>query len=225
MFLDLAVMREYSTIIKKADVIVLQTGMNKSLRVAVSGSHRNGKTELTKKLSDKMGVPYIDANVSASFESMKFSPDSYFTFGERVSIQKVVFQNMKNILDFYSGKMNSYLFDRSPVDMIGYLLANIDQTTSSIFDKDVKEFIQSCISLTREHFDLVIFVPTGFDSVTFCEGKNGKVYSSLAYRMAISNVISGVYSDFLDDFKVIKIPGSVSTTDERVDFVLNKLAQ
>ncbi len=181
--------------------------------ICFAGTHRNGKSTLAKNIAERRGNIFVPTNIS----SMKLwnkigTPADNYCFAERLSIQEEVFEHMKEvIIPLCEIEGDDYFLDRSPVDLIGYLLANIDHSCSPVFDERVNRLIDEIIAFTKEHifhsFVLDINPNIPYSPET---GKVGKVYSSDAYRMAVSNNILASYMKYhsnisfsvIDDYPV-----------------------
>lgn len=200
---------------------------NQNFKILLSGSHRTGKTTLAKVLSEKLGITYLDINVSKVFNDCSLESSIHLTFGERIEVQKRIAERFENMLIKASKDNTQFVCDRSPLDLIGYLLANIDSTTSSLFDRQVKDLILSCVDMVKFFTTHVVHVPLAID---FAEeyGKSGKVYNSLAYRESVNKIILGTSLEYKDDFdlyerKMIYIPKTCVDLLDRVNFIVSNL--
>lgn len=198
------------------------------LRIGFVGSHRVGKTSTAEQLSKTLqehynvNLPFLKTEVSKSFSWVGVNPSDHVSFGERIVIQKEIFSKMEK---FFLQTTGGFITDRTPLDLMGYLLANIDSTTSSVFDEQVHNLKQNIHELTERVFDVLVYVPVSFPFIE--EGsKVGKVYASYAYREAISRILYYDVSNFETKRKlVIKIPQSMNSFYERIDYIIEKLTK
>ena len=174
----------------------------------ISGTHRNGKTTTATAVAEMLRCKAIETNISAMPMWRKIgSPSSAVSFAERLYVQKEIFQYIRNIIEAKSPRPEyTYIMDRSPMDLIGYLLANIDDTCSSIFDEDVHNLISDIQTFTRDNIQKSYFLSINHN-IGFCPevGKNNKIYNTYAYRRAISNNILASYAEYIEDenFQII----------------------
>lgn len=199
---------------------------NSQQKIVFCGAHRTGKTVTADLLSKVLGIPFISSKVSESSIWSFFKPSDNMTFAERVFIQNIILKeyrvNIERKIKSISSFTPGYIFDRSPLDVLAYLLCNIDSTTSSMYDKEIKNFIDDCVQLTDQFFDTLIFVPPGIGFVTE-PSKNNKVYNSYAYQESLSSMIIGFIYRFYDRFtkpkKIIMLPENCLDINKRIEYI------
>jgi hypothetical protein len=213
------------------DQIRTSSVTNDVRHIAFVGSHRVGKTTLAKKLSEVAEIPFIDLAVSENSVWNIFDPHANVTFAERIVLQKCILQDMEAKLKQVD-KGKSYITDRSPIDVIAYLLCNIDSTTSQLFDEEVNTFIVNCQSLALEYFNYFFVVQPGIVFEKEVK-KDGKVYNSRAYQEALTNCVIGQLHRLLNVFNLFScgqgdiefkvVPSSALFTQDRVKWVMNQI--
>ena len=154
------------------------------MKIGISGAHRTGKTTLAQKIVEKL--PYITfkpthITSAAIWENHGIEPDGQFTFIERLAIQKQLFEHMK--MD-----QNITIYDRTYIDLLGYLYSNVDSTCSTIYDDEVTKFTIDVMQAMYQDFQKVIIVPPAIP-IQSTQQKMGKVYMSRAYIESINNHI------------------------------------
>ncbi|MBM7117976.1 AAA family ATPase [Archangium primigenium] len=118
------------------------------MRIAVTGSHRVGKSTLIEALEDRLaGYRVVD-------EPYHLLEEEGYEFASPPSLEDFLEQLRRSlaVLEDEAGERD-ILFDRCPVDFIGYLLTHED---ASSFDVD--EWLTR-IKSTLQTLDLIIFVP------------------------------------------------------------------
>ncbi|KAF2333527.1 ATP/GTP-binding protein [Flavobacterium ginsenosidimutans] len=170
------------------------------MRIVILGAHLVGKTTLAEKLHE-------------SLPDYEFYPEPYFELQE----MGFVFSEMPTADDYmmqleYSLKQivrsdRNAIFDRCPIDLLGYALA-VDDTLnfSSIFNK-----IQNAI----KEIDVFVFVPIEEPDRISCSDSN---------LPELRNNVNDIIGELIDDFEieVIKVKGSLS---ERLNQIQNKIQQ
>lgn len=196
------------------------------MRIALCGAHRTGKTITASRLADDLGIPFISANVSKCSIWTSFTPSDNMTFAERFEVQDIILAEYTQHIQRSGLGNTDYIMDRSPMDILGYLLCNIDHTTSVLFDRRLEEFIEKCITLSREYFDGFVMIQPGINFVVE-PGKDNKVYNSRVYQEALTCSIMGAlyrfYHKLGDDKMLIMIPESSRTIDDRICFIKSAL--
>lgn len=195
----------------------------KAKRIGFSGAHRTGKTSTALEVAKKLGIEYVDAKVSASNIWHSFKPSDNMTFGERIEVQEILLCEMEKNLSRFSSKP-SFVTDRSPIDVLAYLQANIDNTCSHIFDTRCQTFINRCIELSREYFTHFVVIPP---SIPFSGevNKSGKVYNSKTYQESLTNIIIGAYYRYFPQLQasgektLIVVPDEICNLNSRIEFI------
>jgi predicted ATPase len=115
------------------------------MRIAISGSHRTGKSTLLSLLSERL--PSY-ATVDEPYHSME---DEGHEFSHPPSIEDFEAQLERSIRDL-EGDGGDVLFDRCPIDLLAYLAAHED---ADAFDLD--EWLPQ-VRAALETLDLIVFV-------------------------------------------------------------------
>lgn len=177
------------------------------------------------KVAERLGIPYHSANISGGKVWTTMSPSDNMTFGERMVVQEQILNEYLNLIRVI--EPIEFICDRTPIDILAYLLCNIDSTTSNIFDNRVEDFISRCIRQTQQNFNCIVLIPPGIPFVGDIS-KSGKVYNSKAYQEALTNLIYGVCSRYffkLELKKLVIVPDDVLDLDKRIDFIVQSLTE
>ncbi|HKV11843.1 MAG TPA: AAA family ATPase [Thermoanaerobaculia bacterium] len=116
------------------------------MRIAVSGSHRTGKSTLVEALSKAL------PEHSAVEEPYRLLEEEGYEFTEMPSVEDFELQLERSIGCLKEGEPN-VIFDRCPADFLGYLLTHSE---AELFDL---ERWLSRVQAAVETLDLVVFVP------------------------------------------------------------------
>jgi hypothetical protein len=191
------------------------------------GSHRTGKTVTAIEVAKKLGIAYVNAGMSSSDIWISIKPSDTMTFGERIQVQEFLLDEIERLLARVSS-MTAFVIDRTPVDLLAYLLTNIDDTTSSIFDSRGQAFIDRCVALSAKHFTHFVVVPPGIPVVGDVN-KRSKAYNSRMYKESLTDVIIGVYYRYFEALRastrktMIVVPDNVIDLDAKVEFITTSL--
>lgn len=202
--------------------------MNKSLKIGFSGAHRTGKTITAIEVAKHFNIEYINARIGTSTIWSSIKPSDAMTFAERIQIQEILLDEFETILQRNNGK-DSFVIDRTPVDILAYLLTNIDHTTSNIFDSRTSKMIERCIDLSAFFFTHCVVIPPGIPFVSDAN-KNGKVYNSKSYQESLTNMIVGIYMRYFENIflrrpqpfgQLVRVPEDMLDLRDRVQFITN----
>jgi thymidylate kinase len=116
------------------------------MRIAISGSHRTGKSTLVSLLSELLPAY---ATIDEPYHSME---EEGHEFSHPPSIEDFEAQLARSIRDLEADGSN-VLFDRSPIDFLAYAAAHED---ADAFDLD--EWLPQ-VRAAVETLDLIVFVP------------------------------------------------------------------
>lgn len=146
------------------------------------------------------------------------NPSDHLSFAERLEVQTELADHMDAVL----GRMNrecrgGFVTDRSPIDLMAYLLSNVDSTCSRLYDSAISCFSDQCIDMVDQHLDRIYVVGMFSDEWIPTKEKEGKIYSSIAYRSLIDLVIKGTSTMAPDIIRII--PFSAQKVEERVEWV------
>lgn len=172
------------------------------MRIAILGTHLVGKTTLAEKLHE-------------SFPIYEFYPEPYFelqemgfVFSEIPTADEYTMQLEYSVKQILRSGRNA-IFDRCPIDLLGYALAVDDADIlnfSSVFNK-----IQNAI----KEIDVFVFVSIEEPDRILCSESD---LPKLRYE--VNDIIDELIDDF--DIEVIKVKGSLS---ERLNQIQNRIQQ
>jgi hypothetical protein len=154
--------------------------------IGLAGAHRTGKTTLARECARVMDLPFVETNVSGIFESLGLDPAQPMDIQTRLIVQSVI---LKVCIEKWSGYKGVFLSDRTPIDLLTYLMAEIrgdtlDQTGEQLMAK----YFADCINATSRYFGLVILVQPGIPLVA----APGKARMSPGYIEHYNALMSGI---------------------------------
>ncbi|MGC3978412.1 MAG: AAA family ATPase [Paludibacteraceae bacterium] len=168
------------------------------MKIAVTGTHRVGKTTLAEKLYESF--PAYDYYTEPYFEL----EEAGYIFPEIPTVEDYLSQlecSMKQIAQ----SNNDAIFDRCPVDLLAYIQAtNTSLNLQSLYSK-----VQSAMN----GIDLLIFVPIESPDVIFC---------SESELPELREQVNDILGDLISDFGVetVEVKGNLS---ERMNQIQNKI--
>jgi hypothetical protein len=170
------------------------------------GTHRSGKTTLAKDLAEAMKIPYIDASTTAIMSEIGFNP-----VGPTAPIQERI-EAQEYLLDGYLKLIEKaprpFIIDRVPLDMAGYMLAEITMHNSTQEQGErVQNYVNRCVFETRTRFGAVLCVRP----LHVYEKVDKSPPPNPAYQSEVSFLIEGIMSTLSSDPALIS--GVMNTQD------------
>ena len=161
-------------------------------RIGIIGAHRTGKSTIAQEVANELAIPYVDASVGSDFvwKNSGYQYHDRVTFLERLEIQEALLEGIGQKLYAHQNQPN-WVIDRSPIDILAYLMVSLDDTCTRLVDGRVKQFREQCIELTEEYYSQLVIVQPEieYDEV---RGKAGKVFKTAAMQDALTDIITGV---------------------------------
>ena len=126
--------------------------------LGLCGAHGTGKTTLAIALSHSLGIPYIPIDASTVFLEHKFHPLDKLDIRTRLFLQQKILAKAVDI--WFDVDEPSFICDRTPLDMVAYLLADIgngelDRHTQT----EIMDYLQNCFNVTIQYFGKIVLIP------------------------------------------------------------------
>lgn len=181
--------------------------------VGLTGAHRTGKTTLARAFAERNEVAFIQTSASKVFVDMGLNPHVDYPFDVRMEVQE-------RMLDLFQKQYtlagDNYITDRTPIDMMAYTLADVQQQTlSPEQDARLQKYLQDCINLTNRTFTVLIVVQPGIP-VLFEEGKASLTKSYIDH---ISHLVMGLVVNEAIQPQHFYVPKRMTNLERRVDAV------
>lgn len=93
---------------------------------ALSGAHRSGKTTTARAIADRMGIDFLETRVGDVFKAMGIDPKADLPFEKRLTVQHEILVTLEGQ---YALRTRPFIADRSPLDVVGYTMADIRRDT------------------------------------------------------------------------------------------------
>lgn len=178
------------------------------MKIAISGAICTGKTTFGRVLAERLGCTFIAENMECLFGR---GQPRQWSAGQFVA-KLVEVMHEKDILEEKAG---NFVVDRCAIDLMNFWMASFRER--KLAGNDIFELCGHFVA----KYDFVILTPWGVLPLTQeSEDVTGPVRTCdpwLQFRG--SCMISGLARHFLPPEKIIEIPRSVSSPDERLDYV------
>lgn len=95
--------------------------------LALAGAHRSGKTTLARALAAAAKVEFLETKVSGVFANLGIDPKADLPFDQRLFVQNEILRSLE--VQYALRKGSVFIADRSPLDVLGYTMAEIRRDT------------------------------------------------------------------------------------------------
>lgn len=188
------------------------------MNLAIIGVHRTGKTTLAKEFESK-GFQYTTFSVSDYFQQEGIDPSVPMDFVDRLRVQYDLLLHFQTQLDNDAKTHQARVYDRSPLDLAAYLLADISMATANA-DDALAMYLENAINLHTRHFTHVALIQP---ALTYVPEPN-KGGTSGAYRTLLNYVYLGLLNKDVYSKKVV-LPKLITDLDKRLSYIYNHLFQ
>jgi hypothetical protein len=132
-----------------------------------------------------MGLHYHDASISKFAQEIGANAVGLLNIAERLSVQRHI---LKRYLEELHKAPRPAITDRTPLDMIAYMLGEVTMHNTTPEDgAQIHEYVQKCLIETGRHFDSVIVVRP----LPFYENDPSKPPANVAYQWQTQFIIEG----------------------------------
>ena len=155
--------------------------------ISLAGSHRSGKTTLAKAYAEEFGLQFLPTQSSQVFKRLGLDPQSDYRFSDRLFIQNEI---LMDAIDIYkSASTNRCITDRSPIDMLAYMMADIQrETLTKSEDLRFMDYMHKCIETANRYISVLIILSPGIEVVE----DETKAPVTFGYIQHISSLIKGI---------------------------------
>jgi predicted ATPase len=170
------------------------------MRIAISGTHFSGKSTLVEALSEEL------PRYTTVDEPYYLLQEEGYEFADSPSLEDFELQLERSIENLEESEPN-VIFDRSPADILGYILAH---TEVEAFD--LEEWLPR-VQIAIRKLDLIVFLPIEErDRIVLPFSQDA------AYRQRVDEKLKEIILENPFDFEVdvLEVTGSLNTRVERV---------
>ena len=184
------------------------------INIGLCGAHRTGKTTLAIALSKELETPFIQIGTSKIFSDHNLDAAKSMDFRTRIYIQRIILDHAEKI---WSGSGESFICDRTPIDMMAYTLAEVQgKTLGKELEWELQEYLRDCREATEKCFSYLFVVPPAIPIID----EVGKASPSRGYIEHIHRICVGLWSGMLTG---CQIPKDTVDLNERVKYVTEYL--
>lgn len=128
--------------------------------IGFCGAHRSGKSTLQHALCEKYGATLLQM---PTYKVQGNRVKTELPLAERVSLQYQILEAYEEVLEeaASSAAAGVVISDRTPIDVIAYMLADVTRTADYGLDVGILHYIQLAQSLTLKYFSRIVILPPG----------------------------------------------------------------
>lgn len=181
------------------------------MAIGLFGAHRTGKTTLARAYAGKHGIRFIETSVSAIFRDLGLDPARPMSFGRRLSVQREILDRLDALYERDAGQ--SVIYDRCPLDLLGYTLA--EAVGNAVKERDqaaFERYVQDCFEVLNRRFSLLLLVQPGIALAP----EAGKAALNPAYIEHLNSLMLGLSADPRNSVPRFYVPRTVLTIEERL---------
>lgn len=186
-----------------------------NLGFGLTGAHRTGKSTLARMVSEKYNIPFIQTQVAGIIKKLGYSANIHYNISTRIKIQHAV---LEETVELWDKQQSTFITDRTPLDMVGYMIANATQDElTHEYDIEFQDYVSKCIFLSNQYFSNIIFVPPAIPVIE----DEGKANITKTYINHIAYSILGcieLNKKHMPNVKFDILPEQVISLYDRVEF-------
>jgi predicted ATPase len=123
------------------------------------GASGSGKTTLAHQAAEAMNLAFLPTSITKSAERHGFNAVGELSLHDRINLQHHLLDDMVELI---TKADRPAILDRTPVDMIAYMLCEVDMHSHKrVSDKDlerVESYVDACLETTSTYFAHVFFL-------------------------------------------------------------------
>lgn len=192
--------------------------------IGLTGAQGTGKTTLAKAFAQKQDIPVILTSTTQVMHSLGLDPAADYPLATRIASQRAILHAFERQYAHAQEVSPVFISDRTPLDLIAYMLADIQRTT--VLDepelaKLVTDYVTDCYAALNRFFATVLIVQPG---LPIQRGREGKADACPAYMEHFNMIAKGSLNDDRCKVRGYLIPKAVLDLDARVKCVGNGYA-
>jgi nicotinamide riboside kinase len=157
----------------------------------ISGASGTGKTTLAKRVAEDLGITYMPTSITECAKKHGFDAVAPMSLQSRIELQMHL---LKDHVDMVTNADRPLIVDRTPIDMVAYLMAEFDMHSHMRATSEeivaAEEYVDLCLDATTRLYDY-IFVLGQLDHY---EIKESRPADNRAYQTHTQLIMQGCLS-------------------------------
>ncbi|MDA0240922.1 MAG: AAA family ATPase [Proteobacteria bacterium] len=185
------------------------------MKIAISGAVSTGKTTLGTALAAALDLPFIEENLREMFGPGQAGQRT------KADVATGLLQALETKRALESAQPGGFVIDRSPADILNFWFA-----TQLAQHPRMQELYDRCATYLAD-YDAVVLLPWGVIALEpeVRVEDNIRRNTNAWAQLRGSVTISGLVHHFVAPERIVTIPKTVTTPDDRLRFVQDALAQ
>ena len=183
------------------------------------GSSGVGKTTVASMVADALSMTFLKTTITASAAKIGINPIAKLSIQERIKLQ---WHLLNDHMEMLAKAPRPMITDRTPIDLIGYMLAEVDMWSHENLTRDemteVESYVGMCCDLAEANYDYLF----SLSRLSNYESADTRPAENPAYQIHCQYLMNGVLQGMTDrlSFSVLR------TTDltARVDYISTMIA-
>lgn len=125
----------------------------------LSGSSGTGKTTLCKAVSEALDITFMPTSITECARRHGFNAVGVLSIRERLALQNHL---LNDHLEMIRGAVRPLIVDRTPIDMIGYLMCEFHMNSHMLATaeeiQEAEDYVDRALRAVKENYDFVFMV-------------------------------------------------------------------
>lgn len=189
--------------------------MSNHLVIAIAGVHGIEKTILAKDLASRLGINFLETNISGAPIWERYLKTSIYQLQDRIKIQDGILDYLYQVFESHRG--TSFVADRSFTDIAMYLLSAGALTSAYRCQNEFFEFLDDIKSHIPRMFDHIFVLQP---SITLTDNINPS-YLAESYKEMLNIISIGYHNQLSNEIETPKIhiiPRKFTKLEDRAIF-------
>lgn len=179
------------------------------MTIALTGTHRVGKSTLAQKFAEAYDYTFIASGVAGIFKAQGVPMSSGLSSKDRLDLQDKILEAHLDAI--HKARGQNWISDRSTLDFAVYTL--LDAARDPGFDHvRAAAYVDRCIEVANRNYAVIVLVQPGIPYVT----QEDRLPPNPAQQEAFNLMLWGLTQDMRLDARVAFIRRDVLDLDERV---------
>lgn len=158
----------------------------------ISGASGVGKTTVAELVADALDIEFVRASITEGAKRHGYNAVGNLSLSERFDLQKKLLVDHINLIQ---GINRPVILDRTPIDMIGYMMGEIHMSSySQLSENDMRgisSYVDKCQSVAANQYDFIFHLCP----LPFYEQAATRPASNPAYQRHTDLIMRGAMQD------------------------------
>jgi predicted ATPase len=188
----------------------------------LTGSSGTGKTTLARTVAESLSAEFVATSITASGRRHGYDPVGLMSLQDRIKLQHHL---LDDLVELIKNAKRPAIMDRTPIDLIGYMYAEIDMHShlrlSQVDIARIEAYRQRCLDETVRWFDHV-FVTT---PLPVYETAETRPVANAAYQQHSQMIMeASIYSlTGRVNFSILRPPGLETRVEHVHDTIVARM--